>query len=214
MFMKSYYAFPACLLAAVVLTGCVQPQKNLQRDPPSPIAGVQLSSNVQSARPDAFAAPLEVVRYDRYLLVSTSPSQAQRAPLEQVIDIRIPASLSPTVADAMRYALRQSGFSLCSITSANRVLYSQALPAVHHQFGPIRLSDALQILAGPAWQLEVDSVQRVVCHSLRDGFRLPPEPTPAPIASSHFLQPPAIKSVAPTVQPQPTPAPARQRMLK
>ncbi|MCW6527989.1 PilL N-terminal domain-containing protein [Yersinia ruckeri] len=214
--MKSYYAFPACLLAAAVLTGCAQPQKNLQRDPTSAIAVVQLSSNVQSARPDAFAAPLEVVRYDRYLLVSTSPSQAQRAPLEQVIDIRIPASLTPTVADAMRYALRQSGFNLCSITSANRVLYNQALPAVHHQLGPIRLSEALQILAGPAWQLDVDSVQRVVCHSLREGFRLPPEPTPAPIANSHFLQPPAIKSVAPAVQSklQPTPAPARQRMLK
>ncbi|MFQ6289539.1 PilL N-terminal domain-containing protein [Yersinia enterocolitica] len=212
--MKSYYAFPACLLAAAVLTGCVQPQKNLQRDAVSPVTGVRLSSNVQSAQPDVFATPLEVVRYDRYLLISTSPSQAQRAPLEQIVDIRIPASLSPTVADAMRYVLRQSGFSLCSVTSANRVLYNQALPAVHHQLGPIRLSEALQILAGPAWQLEVDSVQRVVCHSLRDGFRLPAEPTPAPVASSQFLQPPAIQSVAPTVQVQPTPAPARQRMLK
>ncbi|CAI1911821.1 integrating conjugative element protein PilL, PFGI-1 class [Serratia entomophila] len=212
--MKPHYVFSLCLLTAAVLTGCVQPQKNLQRDAVSPVTGVRLSSNVQSAQPDVFATPLEVVRYDRYLLVSTSPSQAQRAPLEQVIDIRIPVSLTPTVADAMRYALRQSGFSLCSITSANRVLYHQALPAVHHQLGPIRLSDALQILAGPAWQLDVDSVQRVVCHSLRDGFRLPPEPTPAPVHSNGFLQPPAIQSVAPTVQPQPTPAPARQRMLK
>lgn len=212
--MKSYYAFPACLLAAAVLTGCVQPQKNLQRDAVSPVTGVQLSSNVQSAQPDVFATPLEVVRYDRYLLVSTSPSLAQRAPLEQVIDIRIPASLTPTVADAMRYALRQSGFSLCSVTSANRVLYNNALPGVQYQLGPLRLIDALQILAGPAWQLEVDSVQRVVCHSLRDGFRLPPEPTPAPVNSSGFLQPPDIKAVTPAVQPQPTPAPTRQRMLK
>ncbi|WP_447870435.1 PFGI-1 class ICE element type IV pilus protein PilL2 [Serratia fonticola] len=212
--MKSYYAFPACLLAAAVLTGCVQPQKNLQRDPISPIAGVTLSRNVQSAQPDVFATPIEVVRYDRYLLVSTSPSLAQRAPLEQVIDIRIPASVTPTVADAMRYALRQSGFSLCSITSANRVLYTQALPGVQYQLGPIRLAEALQILAGPAWQLDVDSVQRVVCHSLREGFRLPPEPTLAPIVGSTFLQPPVLQTVTPVVQPQPTPAPARQRMLK
>lgn len=208
--MKPHYAFSLYLLVFGVLTGCAPSQKNLSRDPVSPLAGVQLSSNVQSARPDMFAMPLEVVRYDRYLLVSTSPSQAQRAPLEQVIDIRIPASISPTVADAMRYALRQSGFSLCSITSDNRVLYHQALPAVHYQLGPIRLSEALQILAGPAWQLEVDAVQRVVCHSLRDGFRLPPEPRSVPIVNSHFLQPPVIKAL----QPQPTPAPARQRMLK
>ncbi len=212
--MKPHRIFPVCLLAVAVLTGCVKSSKNLQREPFSPIAGVTLSSNVQAARPDAFATPLEVVRYDRYLLVSTSPSQAQRAPLEQVIDIRIPASLSPTVADAMRYALRQSGFSLCSITPANSVLYNQILPAVHYQLGPIRLSEALQILAGPAWQLEMDAVQRVVCHSLRDGFRLPPEPIPAPVVSNNFPQPFAIKAEVPVAQPHTTPAPARQRMLK
>ncbi|AKG68285.1 hypothetical protein WN53_03605 [Serratia fonticola] len=212
--MKPHYAFSLCLLAAAVLSGCAKSPKSLQRDPVSPVVGVTLSSNVQSAQHDVFATPLEVVRYDRYLLVSTSPTLAQRAPLEQVIDIRIPASVTPTVADAMRYALRQSGFSLCSITSANRVLYSQTLPGVQYQLGPIRLVEALQILAGPAWQLDVDSVQRVVCHSLREGFRLPAEPTPAPIVSSTFLQPPVLQTVTPAVPPQPTPAPTRQRMLK
>ncbi|MGS3238038.1 PilL N-terminal domain-containing protein [Klebsiella michiganensis] len=200
--------FSLCLLAAAVLTGCNQrPQPEsllLQSD-------ARLSSNIQSATPDAFATPPEVIRYDRYLLVSTAPSQAQRMPLEQVIDIRIPASLSPTVADAMRYALRQSGFSLCAMTSVNRVLYGQPLPAVHYQLGPVRLSEALQILAGPAWQLDIDTVQRVVCHSLRKGYRLPPEVTSA--SQTTLLQPAA------TVAPQPapataTPAPARQRMLK
>ncbi|ERK11924.1 PilL protein [Serratia fonticola AU-P3(3)] len=212
--MKPHYVFPLCILAAAVLSGCVKSPKNLQLAPASPVVGITLSNNVQSAQPDVFATPLEVVRYDRYLLVSTSPSLAQRAPLEQVIDIRIPTSVTPTVADAMRYALRQSGFSLCSITSANHVLYSQALPGVQYQLGPIRLVEALQILAGPAWQLDVDSVQRVVCHSLREGFRLPAEPTPAPIVSSTFLQPPVLQTVTPAVPPQPTPAPTRQRMLK
>ncbi|PVZ81181.1 hypothetical protein C9426_31795 [Serratia sp. S1B] len=207
--MKLHY-FSFCLLAAGVLSGCTPSQPSLSREPVPPLAGVQLSSNVQSARPDLFATPLEVVRYDRYLLVSTSPSQAQRTPLEQIIDIRIPASLSPTVADAMRYALRQSGFSLCTITSANGLLYNQLLPAVHYQLGPLRLSEALQILAGPAWQLEVDAVQRVVCHALRDGYRLPP----TPVVKGGFLQPPAIKAVEPAVKPQPAPAPTRQRMLK
>lgn len=206
--MRPHCTFSVCLLAAAVLTGCVKSPKNLQHDPVSPLAGITLSSNVQSAQPDVFAAPIEVVRYDRYLLVSTSPTLAQRAPLEQVIDIRIQASLTPTVADAMRYALRQSGFNLCSITSANRVLYGQALPGVQHQLGPIRLSEALQILAGPAWQLDVDSVQRVVCHSLREGFSLPPELTPA-IRSG-----PAVKAIAPSVPLQSTPTSARQRMLK
>lgn len=162
----------AIFLTTSILAGCTQ--KLQQPDTqPHPTA---LNDNVQPAQSDVYAATPEVVRYDRYLLINTSPSAAQRAPLEQTIDIRIPASLSPTVADAMRYALRQSGYTLCSTTPANRVLYSQMLPAVHYQLGPMRLSQALQILAGTAWQLEVDSVQRIVCHSLREGYRLPSEP--------------------------------------
>ncbi|UPQ41307.1 hypothetical protein LV777_04000 [Providencia rettgeri] len=29
------------------------------------------------------------------------------------------------------------------------------------------------MLGGPAWQVNVDEAQRVVCHSLRPGYRLP-----------------------------------------
>ncbi|WP_034947648.1 PFGI-1 class ICE element type IV pilus protein PilL2 [Erwinia oleae] len=207
--MKSRYVFSLCLLAAI-LTGCVQHQ---QPESASLLSGTRLTSNVQPASPDVFATAPEVVRYDRYLLVSTTPSQAQRMPLEQVIDIRIPASLFPAVGDAMRYVLRQSGFSLCAMTSVNRVLYSQPLPAVHYQLGPVRLSEALQILAGPAWQLDIDAVQRVVCHSLRKGYRLPPETTPA--SQITLVQPPVVQAVAPQSASTPlAPAPARQRMLK
>lgn len=82
----------------------------------------------------------------------------------------------------MRYALKQSGYTLCATGPANGVLYRQALPAVQYQTGPLRLRTALQMMAGPAWQLEVDDVQRVVCHSLREGYQLPPgqlAPVPA-----------------------------------
>ncbi|TGB71005.1 MULTISPECIES: hypothetical protein [unclassified Escherichia] len=188
-------------LAASILAGCTQKlqQPDTQSHP------TVLNGNIQPARPDVYAASPEVVRYDRYLLVDTSPSAAQRAPLEQTIDIRIPASLSPTVADSMRYALRQSGYSLCSTTPANRVLYNQRLPAVHYQLGPMRLSQALQILAGESWQLEIDSVQRIVCHSLRDGYRLPPEAVRTSVTSV---------SVPLSAHPVNITAPAPQRMLK
>lgn len=191
----------AIYLTASILAGCTQKlqQPDTQSHPTA------LNGNVQPARLDVYATSPEVVRYDRYLLIDTSPSAAQRAPLEQSIDIRIPASLSPTVADAMRYALRQSGYSLCSTTSANRVLYNQILPAVHYQLGPMRLSQALQILAGSAWQLEVDSVQRIVCHSLRDGYRLPTETVKTSAISA---------SVPLPAQPANIVAPAPQRMLK
>ncbi|MGG5856091.1 hypothetical protein ACQT3Z_24100, partial [Klebsiella pneumoniae] len=101
-------------------------------------------------------------------------------------------SLTPTVADAMRYALKQSGYSLCAVTSSNAVLYNQSLPAVHYQLGPMRLNTALQVMAGSAWQLEADDVQRIVCHSLRDGYQLPKAET----SPSRFLTKPTLKGNA------------------
>lgn len=114
----------------MLLAGCQSPQKLQQRAAAVPVPSVTVSNNVRPANPDVYAgaATPEVVRYDRYLLVNTAPDTVQRDPLSQVIDIRIPASLKPTVADAMRYALKQSGYTLCATGPANGVLYRQPLP--------------------------------------------------------------------------------------
>ncbi|ELQ9310770.1 PilL N-terminal domain-containing protein [Serratia marcescens] len=190
-------------LAALMLTGCVSQHPLQQRDASPVTPSVTVTRNVQPVSLDVYGQAPEVVRYDRYLLVSTDPAAVQRDPLSQIIDIRIPASVNPTVADALRYALRQSGYSLCATGSANGVLYRQALPAVQYQLGPMRLRTALQVLAGPAWQLEVDDVQRVVCHSLRAGYQLPatqlsparPVPT---VTSVGPVAPQAVKPVPST----------------
>ncbi|MCX8959074.1 pilus assembly protein PilL [Erwinia psidii] len=181
------------LSVLLALTGCasrVQPLQ--QRAAADPTPGTTLNRNVQPASPDEYARMPEVVRYDRYLLVSTDPLAESRDPLSRVIDIRIPSSLQPTVADAMRYALRQSGYSLCATGPANGVLYRQPLPAVHYQPGPMRLRTALQVMAGPAWQLDVDDVQRVVCHSLREGYQLPASQLPPPVRDYMASVPSAV----------------------
>ena len=205
----SHNVLSPCRLARVLplllLAGCVsQPQKLQQLAPADPTPGTTVTRNVQPVSPDEYARTPEVVRYDRYLLVSTDPQAAQRDPLLQIIDIRIPSSLRPTVADALRYALRQSGYSLCATGPANGVLYRQALPAVQYQLGPMRLRTALQVLAGPAWQLEVDDVQRVVCHSLRDGYQLPASQLAAP--ASTWSAPAPAATAQPVIRaPQPVP---------
>lgn len=183
------------LVTLALLAGCNSPQKLQQRAPAMPVPSVSVSRNVQPVSQDIYAQPApEVVRYDRYLLVSTAPQAAQRDPLSQVIDIRIPASLKPTVADAMRYALKQSGYTLCATGPANGALYRQPLPAVQYQQGPVRLRTALQVMAGPAWQLEVDDVQRVVCHSLRAGYQLPAGQL-APVPASPAITAPVAQPV-------------------
>ncbi|MDC9589434.1 PilL N-terminal domain-containing protein [Xenorhabdus sp. XENO-10] len=161
-------------LIAVTLAGCTVPVKQpLPQPSQNSFSSVTLTRNIQSVSPDIYQQIPEVVRYGRYLLVSTNPTEAQRDPLSQLIDIQIPASQNPTVADAMRYVLRQSGYALCVPDKKNDILYRQPLPSVHAQLGPVRLRTALQVMAGPAWQLEVDEVKRVVCHHLRQGYQLP-----------------------------------------
>ncbi|MBD2816557.1 PilL N-terminal domain-containing protein [Xenorhabdus sp. Flor] len=153
-------------LIAVMLTGCTACVKH---PPPSVI----LTQNSQSVSPDIYQQAPEVVRYGRYLLVSADPTAAQRDPLSQLIEVHIPVSQHPTVADALRDVLRQSGYQLCTPEKTNDILYRQPLPSVHTQSGPVRLRTALQFMAGPAWQLDVDEVQRVVCHHLRQGYQRP-----------------------------------------
>ncbi|MEQ1968543.1 PilL N-terminal domain-containing protein [Xenorhabdus nematophila] len=161
-------------LMAVIVTGCTAPVKQpLSQPSQNSFSSVTLTRNIQPVSPDIYQQTPEVVRYGRYLLVSTDPTAAQRNPLSQRVDIHIPAVQTPTVADAMRYVLRQSGYSLCPPDKTNDILYRQPLPSVHTQLGPIRLHTALQMMADPAWQLEVDEVQRVVCHHLRQGYQLP-----------------------------------------
>ncbi|CDH06727.1 PilL protein [Xenorhabdus bovienii str. oregonense] len=161
-------------LIAVILTGCTAPVKQpLPQPSQNSFSSVTLTRNIRSVSADIYQQMPEVVRYGRYLLVRADPTEALRDPLSQLMDIQLPASQNPTVADAMRYALRQSGYALCVPDKRNEILYRQPLPSVHAQLGPTRLRTALQVMAGPAWQLEVDEVQRVVCHHLRHGYQLP-----------------------------------------
>lgn len=115
----------------------------------------------------ASPATPEVVRYDRYLLVNTSP---QQPPLEQLIALSVPPGFHPTVGEALQYLLRDSGWSLCLADVRRAQLYGLPLPLSQYHTGPLRLKAALQLLAGPAWRTTADENRREVCfasdHSL------------------------------------------------
>ncbi|HEJ7642221.1 TPA: pilus assembly protein PilL [Klebsiella oxytoca] len=118
---------------------------------------------VAAASPDA----PEVVHYDRYLLVSSSP---QQPPLEQLTTLSVPPGFHPTVGEALQYLLRDSGWSLCLADARRAQLYGLPLPLSQYNIGPLRLKTALQLLAGPAWRITSDENHREVCfasdHSL------------------------------------------------
>ena len=153
--------------------------------PQTPKPAFDSSRNPDMLTPDLYpsgAVPEKepVVRYGRYTLVSTLPDSGQRDLMAQIIDISIPANMHPNVRDAMQYVVDRSGYSLCSADTGHvNILYTRPLPAAQYKLGPMTLRNTLQVLAGPAWQVKVDEVNRQVCYVLRPGYQLPTPASPA-----------------------------------
>lgn len=156
-------AFAVVTALLLVLGGCAgtAPRApDLQADAPAP------------GLPDLYAFPSEApaanaVRTGRYQLVSLAPTSGQRNLLRQAVSIDLPQSMRLTVRDGLQHVLRGSGLRLCS-RQAQPGFFSSPLPAVHRALGPTTLSDALQLLAGPAWRLHADLADRTVCFDRRD----------------------------------------------
>lgn len=149
---------PVCLLG--LLSACTAPTPNTLPTHPAIDSGSNRAVLSKGITEDSHPAEL---RYGRYTLVSTEPTTEQRDLLTQIIDASIPSSLNPSVQDALQYVLQRSGYALCPVTASVKVLFTRPLPAAHYRLGPIPLRRALQVLAGPAWQLTTDEVSRSVC---------------------------------------------------
>lgn len=146
------------VLIAGLLTGCVIP--------PDTSSSIPVTESAQS-QPEsaAITQDIPVVRYGRYRLVELQANAGQRDLLAQVVDITVPQSAGQqavTVADAMRYVLLNSGYRLCDDQSVHP-FDALPLPLAHYRLGPITLKEALAVLAGPGWQMQVEQPRRVIC---------------------------------------------------
>lgn len=153
-----WHAFRAAgwlVLTTGSLAGCSEPVRVTAPSVPAPIAA--------TIEPES-SPVVPVVRYSRYTLMELVPGDDQRDLMHQVIDITIPAAADTNVGDALHYVLRRSGYRLCDTRAyTTAVLYALPLPAAHEHLGPITLRDALQLLAGPRWTLQVHDETREVC---------------------------------------------------
>lgn len=108
--------------------------------------------------------PKETLQTGRYTQVINAPIQAQADPLKVVVDTSIPKSIQ-TVEGAVRFLLTRSGYRLADhsvMTQETQTLMELTLPDVHRKIGPITLDVALALLAGDAFELVVDPINRRV----------------------------------------------------
>lgn len=155
----------AALLALIAIPGCA----TTNSEPTSPRSGTTASHFTPDTPPMIATAQgirtqplIPVIRYGRYTLAELSPSAEQQDLMRQVVDVTMPATFNITVGDAMRYVLLRSGFKLCA-TPAIHILDTLPLPAADFHVGPLTLENALRLLAGPGWKLEVNDLAREVC---------------------------------------------------
>lgn len=116
----------------------------------------------------ATPAPTEVVHSARYTLVNLAPEQVLQYPLRQIASHAIQplkkGHKAPTRGDALNLWLGGTGYSLClPVPDDMRLLYSSLLPDSQRAMGPLRTETALQVIAGPAWVLNVDEITRTAC---------------------------------------------------
>ncbi|MEX0297099.1 TcpQ domain-containing protein [Pseudomonas putida] len=190
------------LSLAAIVAGCA-----IQKAEQPPKPAFDSSRNPEWLSPDIYpngasAEKEPVVRYGRYTLVSTQPDASQRDLMAQIIDVTIPSSMNPSVRDAMLYVVDRSGYALCPPSSQHvSILYTRPLPAAQYKLGPMTLRNTLQVLAGPAWQVKVDEVNRQVCFVLRPGYQLPTPSAPTGQLFADKTQDPATGSAAPASTP-------------
>ena len=87
----------------------------------------------------------------------------------------------PTVGQGLYELLTGTGYRLAEPRAADPAierLYVQPYPEAQREVGPVELGVALERLAGPAWQLVVDPVNRLVSFERRPLYQ--PMPATAP----------------------------------
>lgn len=115
----------------------------------------------------AMPGPTEVVHTARYTLVSLTPEDVLRYPLRQVASHTLTVTKKTTAVtrgDALRTWLAGTGYGLClPVTDDMRQFFGGMLPDNQRSLGPLRINDALQLIAGSAWLMSTDEVTRTVC---------------------------------------------------
>lgn len=108
---------------------------------------------------------IPVIRYGRYTLVEVENPSIRPDVLQQIVDVTIPISVQKketNVAEAMRYLLLNSGYQLCDSDDTG-IFNTFPLPLAHQHLGPMTLQDALMVLAGSGWEMQVEHFSRHIC---------------------------------------------------
>lgn len=127
--------------------------------------------------------------YDGYAVITERPMATD---LAQTVYVRVKGR---TVLEGLLELLNGTGYRLAGEGASDPEigrLYAQPYPESQREIGPAELGPALERLAGPAWQLVVDPVNRLVSFEVRTAYQPGPAPGGEASASAALPVAPAI----------------------
>lgn len=186
--MIKYRLAPIILALFVSLSGCAtQPKPTIEKPstqteaPVYPKNEVVKTSYVDSNSDAAIAkntATTQTVPYHvqtgRYTVVKAAPTIAQSNLLEVMITVTIPQEIQ-TIDATIRYLLKRSGYFMPKsrrLDHKTNQLLVKRLPEIHRRIGPMRLLDALTMLATPAFEVIADPVRREIKYRLKKPYQI------------------------------------------
>ena len=116
------------------------------------------------------------VTTDRYTQSSIKPRADQLSPLDTLVNFAFGDAVK-TVGSAVREMLEGSGYIWSAPVGEvdDSRLNDLPLPVINRDIGPLRLRDGLATVAGVAWQLNVDELNRTVWFSIKKAPVAAPE---------------------------------------
>jgi len=120
---------------------------------------------------NASASEKELIQVDRYTSVQLGPTMNESDPLSVAVSIDFPPNVL-TVNDAIRYTLRNSGWSFVSFPEdeALNLTIKSRLPKIHRNMGLMSIRDVLNVLVGPAYTSVEDPIRRLVSFDLKKEY--------------------------------------------
>jgi len=109
----------------------------------------------------------------RYIVLSHALQTGNEDLLAQTAQVRFPHTVV-TLKDAIQYLLRHSGFALIDEEkwhTSMAIMLNKPLPLINRQFGPISLRAGVSQLAGNAFLLVDDSINRTITFELLPDYQ-------------------------------------------
>ena len=113
-------------------------------------------------------ASADVLQVGRYQTVRLQPTEQQRELLTNIIEVELEPDIT-TIGEAIGKLLDGSGYRLLSAKLAEPYrtsLFAMPLPELQRTLGPMSLQQALELLSGPAFELVIEPVYRLVSFEL------------------------------------------------